>query len=132
MISDNFVPSVIVLYSQCDIDFMPDYFPPKLNEKAFNCPLCDVKSTQFWSNVFYDVKYSTYTDYYVIGNFRTSSCDNCKGRLLWFKDNIIFPDVNTVARPLKDTPDEAKEIYREAAKRYHTYRTALAHWLTYR
>lgn len=82
--------------------------PPVFRGKAFVCPFCDIASTQDWHELL-SLGGST--------GFHISECDYCRNELLWNEKSasIIFPKgISSIALPLQEMPNTAKEFYNEA------------------
>lgn len=92
------------------------FIPPSFGEKAFNCPYCEVLTTQFWSYSrasFYknsDLNYIA-TDF----TLHISWCMNCNKQCLWLNKKMIVPDSGDMPLPNEDLNEDVKYDYMEAA-----------------
>lgn len=86
------------------------YKSPQYYDKAFNCPFCGAYSNQKW----FPVKYQPYAVQDLIG-CHCAFCSCCSRYSIWFDEELIYPDLISVALPNNDLADDIKSDYHEAA-----------------
>lgn len=90
-------------------------FPPKYRERSFTCPHCGVVAQQHWSKSarfeFVPRKPARAVGFDVCA----SVCEVCRKACLWADEKMILPDVEVVAPPNEDLPEEIQADYKEAA-----------------
>lgn len=95
------------------------HFPPKYQEKSFNCPSCGILSQQTWSRlvrVYYDEfnassqKSSLHYDVPI----SVCKCKHCSDFSIWKSNLMIYPTSGSVEVPNSDMPDDVLEDYNEA------------------
>lgn len=100
------------------------YYPPEFGKGKFHCPHCGVFAKQFWAHLSAGCVWGG--DYIVDGNgnfneslqksWRISKCEYCREYIVWFDDQIIYPEKITVSPPNDDLDDDIKKDYMEAAE----------------
>ena len=99
------------------------YYPPTFKRGQFHCPHCGVFAKQFWAHL--SAKQIWSGDYVINDNsnfdetlkkeWRISKCEHCGEYIIWFNDQIIYPEKITVDNPNEDLNEDIKEDYLEAA-----------------
>ncbi|WP_405205557.1 DUF4145 domain-containing protein [Aquimarina sp. LLG6339-5] len=91
------------------------YIQPKIGNKSFTCPHCNVLAEHRWSNVDPDNfkshnQYSGDKDkiYY-------STCILCRKSTIWINFKMYYPDTGNMAPPNIEMPEKVKNLYLEAA-----------------
>lgn len=92
-----------------------DYKQPKINERNFHCPHCNVLSFQNWRRVFLDTEmqassYNTKRH----DDLLIAICQNCNKKTIWKDERMIYPEILTSPLPSEDMPNSVEEIYTEA------------------
>jgi len=94
---------------------MPPYTAPKLNEAAFNCPLCNAYSTQEWHSSHCILnRYGGMLSDARLDKVQFCTCEYCKGYSIWVGEKIIYPLTNGAPLPHSELSTEIKDIYNEA------------------
>jgi len=88
------------------------YYTPKFKEKSFHCPHCGVYANQLWligkGQSFVNRNFNSIPDVYF------SICHHCDKVSIWYKENLIEPNIGGVPLPNQDLSEEIKEDYLEA------------------
>lgn len=100
------------------------YFPPEFSKGQFHCPHCGVYAKQFWAHISASLIWGN--DYVLNNNsdfnedlvcdWRITKCEHCKKYMIWFEDQIIYPDKITVDTPNDDLDQDIKDDYIEASQ----------------
>lgn len=90
---------------------MTTFYPPKFNEKQFNCPYCNVYARQSWDEVLYRQS-GTFT---ILQDIRLCTCSHCRNKSFWYDEKLMVPDVSTAPIAHIDMPESIKLDYNEAA-----------------
>ena len=112
------------------------YVPPSVGRTAFNCPYCDVLTTQTWHSLVADVRNSPPSaglsetlhlqtrkqivkNGYILkkefGNFFASRCFECNQISVWIGDKMVHPQRGKVSPANPDLPDDIRRDYDEAS-----------------
>ncbi len=101
------------------------YYPPKQAEEKFHCPHCNVFAKQFWAHIEARYIWSIST---IKGckefkevfdeDWTISRCEHCSGKIIWFRESIIYPKKILVSLPNEDLDEDIKIDYLEAANIY--------------
>lgn len=108
---------------------------PKLNEDKYNCPHCGTYCPQYHyglRRMVFDLTPSINTREYDpeirIGDggemlltktkFAMTTCAECEDFTLWVEEEMVYPVVTSLPKPLQDMPEEVKKLYIEAANVY--------------
>lgn len=109
-----------------------DYIVPEYNKKAFSCPHCSAFAEQKWAynyivrddietHYVFDInlsKIALKVDFNSSNNFHkeiaVSTCNYCHEGSLWFDKKMIIPKTSNIPMPIKEMPENVKEIYNEA------------------
>ena len=84
-------------------------YTPEYDKQSFNCPHCGVYSRQIWQTV------SIWTHGSEdVPDIRLAFCTHCGDKSIWFKENMIEPNIGGVPLPNQDLPDDIKNDYYEA------------------
>ena len=91
----------------------PTFIAPEFYSKAFNCPHCNVLTTQYWTApaIFFQNSRPVDSDFMP----RLSWCMNCDKQCLWLNGKLIVPDSGDAPLPNEDLSDNIKADYMEAA-----------------
>lgn len=85
------------------------HYTPEFNKDSFHCPHCGVYSRQIWKDIhIWDNGDKTIKD------IRFSFCSHCGEKSIWFKENMIEPNIGGVPLPNQDLSDDIKNDYYEA------------------
>ena len=111
------------------------YVPPSVHETAFNCPYCDVLTTQTWFLLYADslpagrtAGREPWTDgsvYFQKGDGRregrrlyslfASQCFDCIGISVWIDSKIVHPQRGEAPPANPDLPEDIRRDYDEAS-----------------
>ena len=94
---------------------MKNYKQPEFKETNYNCPHCDVLTSQYW----FDMKeclnaYNNSSNLIIEEELYVVLCHNCREKQIWYNTNMVYPDIVTVPLATEDMPESVKEIYNEA------------------
>ncbi len=88
------------------------YITPKVLQKSFTCPHCDVLSQQEWWSSGWDGNvYAEENRNYI----KVGTCQHCRHNTLWIQNDMVFPSTGNVQFPNPEMPEPVKKIYLEAA-----------------
>ena len=88
---------------------MQKHYVPEFEKESFHCPNCGVYSNQIWKTVhIWD------NGDHEIEDIKFAYCFHCGEKSIWFKGNIIEPNIGGVPLPNQDLPDDVKIDYCEA------------------
>jgi Domain of unknown function (DUF4145) len=93
---------------------MKSFYPPEFEAKQFNCPHCNVYSSQSWTKIMSN-NMSPRGGYPVLDELRLCTCTHCNKKSYWYNEKLIIPDVTSAPPAHNDMPKEIKEDYEEAA-----------------
>lgn len=88
------------------------YYIPTFKEASFHCPHCGVYANQLWflgKGEGVETRNSK-----IIPDVYFSNCQHCKYVSIWYKENLIEPNIGGVPIPNQDLSEEIKEDYLEA------------------
>ena len=94
---------------------------PQFKKKAFTCPNCSAYSKHDWNSSVIDEDAGVF-----VGNFSISEktkmkylhlckCENCGYISFWYDKNLIWPLNTGIETPVKEIPEDIKELYLEAS-----------------
>ncbi len=99
------------------------HYPPTLLEGQFHCPHCLVFAMQSWAHIgakhiWGDESIDRLSKFQenLDAEWRMSKCSHCGKFMIWFSDQVIFPDEISVSEPNEDLSEDVKNDYNEAAK----------------
>lgn len=115
------------------------YKPPRIEERAFNCPHCDAFAHQHKYHVYVKLMANDenimrkmiremsrnkknpfiYNDIHILesqnmGGVYFFRCSSCNGLSIWIFNEMIWPPESGVPRPNSDLPDDVRRDYEEA------------------
>lgn len=91
-----------------------DLIIPEFNKKGFTCPHCNFNSQHSWgANKMLSDHYrgAGVLDWNYISY---TQCQHCMKFSIWYKGNMVYPEVLQVDDPNEDMPDEVRQDYMEA------------------
>lgn len=90
------------------------HYTPKFKEKSFNCTSCGVYAKQYWLKGTGELLDSTRNLSQSISEVNFALCEHCEKVSIWYKENMIEPNIGDVPLPNQDLSEEIKEDYYEA------------------
>lgn len=90
------------------------YYTPTFKATSFNCPNCGAFAKQAWLKGRGELEYSTRNLSQSIPDVNFAFCEHCEKVSIWYKENMIEPNIGGVPLPNQDLSDDIKEDYYEA------------------
>lgn len=90
------------------------YIPPKLQEKAFNCPRCRVFAKQDWYFLSAASSRDGFGTQYQNLEFVLSNCSSCSEPTIWHGEKLIYPLHSVAEAPSQDLPENIRADFEEA------------------
>jgi hypothetical protein len=90
---------------------MQKYYPPKYDEKQFNCIHCQVYSAQSWKSFYFSGMHGTNT---IHQKLNYCVCSHCNNWSYWYEGRMIIPAEAPVPLPHLDMPTICIPDYNEA------------------
>jgi hypothetical protein len=105
-VAKSYVTSYLIHKPKDDI---MKYYPPEYGQPEFNCPYCQVFSSQTWQYLDYQ---SSSTHFPQI---KVCHCSHCKRFSIWYAEKMFVPDYSTAPPPHEDIPASVQDDYLEAS-----------------
>lgn len=86
-------------------------YTPIFKNNAFNCPHCSVYANQTWFNGALTNENNIYK---LIPAVNFAHCTHCNKFSIWYKENLIEPNIANVPLPNQDLSEDIIEDYLEA------------------
>ena len=94
------------------MEYEQSYIPPKFQQSAFHCPICNVYANQTWCRAQYIENVRQRTGQ--IEKLEVARCSHCSEFSFWINGQLSFPQMILSPPAQKDMPESVREFYDEA------------------
>lgn len=99
---------------------MMKYYAPQFKQPAFNCPFCQVLTSQHWSIKMISHCKETQANgvekdsSYLLSGCYSAKCNHCNQISIWVDNKMVFPPTGNVEQANPDLPIDVLANYNEA------------------